>query len=400
MRSLLYICTGLPKEEVKKIQDKQNDFSSNALVPPSVFHTNIIEGISENYDKVDVIACAPISRQHYDILYYKESQYRIDNVTYHLPGFLNIRIFKQLTVMLKVFILIMKWKDTHKNDLSNIVIDGSFFTGLLPLYFSELIKKFNCCAIIVDLYEYMDPTLKGNKKDIVKKMYRKLLKIIDSYVFVTDYLEKLLNFYNKKYVLMEGLVDKSLIFQNNEKNIGNFCLYAGGLHEIYGIKNLVDAFEELDTEMELHLYGNGELIEYIKNLEKKDSRIKYKGIVSHEKLVEIERHSRFLINPRPVSGILDTRYNFPSKLMEYMQSGRPVITTKLYGIPNCYDDKMIFFENDDKLGIKLGLLKMMNYSDDELIFIGDRAKNFVNNCKTNEIFGKKIFHLMNNDDNL
>ncbi len=57
---LLYICTGLPQSEIEHIGKYQTNYSSNAFIPPSIFHKNIIAGLSTEYDEIDVISAARI----------------------------------------------------------------------------------------------------------------------------------------------------------------------------------------------------------------------------------------------------------------------------------------------------------------------------------------------------
>ena len=212
-------------------------------------------------------------------------------------------------------------------------------------------------------------------------------------MFVTKQLEELINLDDKEYMIMEGLVDENV--ESEAKEVGDYCVYAGGLQQIYGVKNLVDAFHETDLPFSLHLYGNGDSIDYINTLTEVDSRIKYKGLVSHDELLEIESQAKLLVNPRPVHGELDTRYNFPSKLMEFMQSGRPVLTTKLLGIPKEYEDYMFFFEDDDKESIKSELQRVLSLEESYLANFGKQAQTYVNENKTNVVVAKKMFQMIN-----
>jgi glycosyltransferase involved in cell wall biosynthesis len=111
-----------------------------------------------------------------------------------------------------------------------------------------------------------------------------------------------------------------------------------------------------------------------------------------------EDRAKLLINPRPVNGKLDTRYNFPSKLMEYMQSGRPVITTRLLGIPEEYDGYMYFFEDDTKQKLAQGIRQVLSEDEARLSAFGSRARKYVNENKNSRVIAKKIFRLMNGEE--
>lgn len=116
------------------------------------------------------------------------------------------------------------------------------------------------------------------------------------YVFLTEQMNEVINKKNRPYIVMEGLVDESIFEKsykdmlNVENNRHRILLYAGGLHERYGLKTLVEAFMKLsDVDVQLHLYGDGIFAEeLISNYCKKDKRIIYHGIVANEKVVEDE----------------------------------------------------------------------------------------------------------------
>jgi hypothetical protein len=61
-----------------------------------------------------------------------------------------------------------------------------------------------------------------------------------------------------------------------------------------------------------------------------------------------------------------------------------VLTTKLAGIPPEYDDKLLYFEDDSYNGIMNGLVKYLNYSDDELFEIGNKSIEFIRVQKNND----------------
>ncbi len=392
MDKLLYISTGIPKEEVDRLRGKQTDFSSNSLLPISVFHGNLLSGFAECYDEVAALSGVPISRRNFNVLRYRGKKIVKGNIRYTIPGFFNVPVLKQLTTIVKIWFCIIKWYIRNRKHNCHILIDGTFYTGLIALGMASPFMKAKTGAIVVDYYSFMDP--EGTK--LSQKLYYALLKCIDRFVFVTDHLEKQVNRYGRKYMIMEGLVSAQQT-QEQMPETGDYCLYAGGLHKIYGVDKLVDAFHESELPYSLHLYGNGELIDYIQKISEEDPRIAYKGILPHDQLLEVERGARLLVNPRPVRGELDTRYNFPSKLMEFMQSGRPVITTKLLGIPEEYDRFMFFFEDDTKEKLREGLETVLAMEESESSAFAKQAQKYVNENKNNIVVGKKICDLLNGD---
>lgn len=168
----------------------------------------------------------------------------------------------------------------------------------------------------------------------------------------------------------------------------------GGLCEDYGVKNLVEAFKLIDNrKLELHLYGNGELVDYIKK--QKDKRIIYHGIKDNIIVREEESVAKLLINPRFTNSEY-TKYSFPSKIMEYMASGTPVLTTKLSGIPDEYGKYVYFFEDESIVGMKEKMIEILSKSDNELYMKGRSARNFIIKNKNIMVQGKRIISLIKN----
>lgn len=123
-----------------------------------------------------------------------------------------------------------------------------------------------------------------------------------------------------------------------------------------------------------------------------DHRIKYMGIVSNEMVVKALKEATLLINPRPSNSEF-TKYSFPSKNMEYMASGTPLVTTPLPGMPKEYNRFVYLFNDESVEGISSTLRVLLSKSSDELYKFGLRAKQFVINHKNNLIQAKRILNL-------
>ena len=106
------------------------------------------------------------------------------------------------------------------------------------------------------------------------------------------------------------------------------------------------------------------------------------GNVSNREVLAYQRRATLLVNPRPTSEDF-TRYSFPSKLLEYMSSGRPVLTTGLSGIPADYHDKLWFINEESVVGMRLALERALNLPAAELTAFGRRAEAYVRAEKNN-----------------
>lgn len=104
-------------------------------------------------------------------------------------------------------------------------------------------------------------------------------------------------------------------------------MFSGTLIEASGILGLLEAFALVrDPKLELWITGRGYLQAQVEEAAKHDTRIRPLGFVDRSELLRLYANATVLINPRP-SSLPEHRYNFPSKLLQYMATGRPVITT-------------------------------------------------------------------------
>ena len=179
-----------------------------------------------------------------------------------------------------------------------------------------------------------------------------------------------------------------------EKEIPPCVVYAGGLHEKFGVLKLVQAFTEADIpNYELKLYGSGQAVEKMKELSKENLKIKYMGVVPVSEIEVQERRAVLLVNPRPTSEEF-TKYSFPSKTLEYMVSGTPLLTTMLPGIPKEYFDYVYTFGDETVKGMRDTLCRVLNFAPDDLKKKGMAGKDFVLKEKNNVIQGEKIVDFM------
>ena len=87
-------------------------------------------------------------------------------------------------------------------------------------------------------------------------------------------------------------------------------------------------------------------------------------------------------------------YSFPSKNMEYLVSGTPVLSTKLKCIPKEYYKYFYFFEDESLDGFIFKIKEIINKDRIELFEFGKRSRNWVLENKNNIIQTKKIIDMI------
>ena len=151
--------------------------------------------------------------------------------------------------------------------------------------------------------------------------------------------------------------------------------------------------KEADENSELHIYGDGDFANELKDLANKHNNIVYHGNVLNQEVVKAELDAYLLVNPRP-SNDEYIKYSFPSKTLEYMVSGTPVLTAKLAGIPCEYDDYLWFFEETDD-GLENALRNILSEDCDVLESFGRKSRDFALKNKNNISQASKVIELIN-----
>ncbi len=213
-------------------------------------------------------------------------------------------------------------------------------------YAKKLDPSIKICLIAPDLPQYMNlESHRGMLYDTFKKIdiasIERHMKKVDTLVVLTDPMACALGVDDRPYIVVEGIVDTALPNVSNIKcDVRDTIdiVYAGKLYDRFGVKTLVDAFSKLNGEhYRLILCGNGDAVGYAKERAATDHRIILKGQISPDEVKRYLARAAVLVNPRPNNEEY-TKYSFPSKNIEYLMTGKPVVAYMLDGMPDCYAD--------------------------------------------------------------
>lgn len=348
------------------------------------YHRLLIEGLAAGA-KVDVIANPPVNRAVLKKAFVSLPKEREGGAVYHnLPAIRN-PVGKALWVGLGTFfeVLSLGTKD------SAVIVDGLNRTTALSALLAAKVKGIPCIGIVTDL-----PDMLGGG-GFSRKLANFVISRCSGYVFLTQAMNDRLNPQGRPYVILEGHADIAMAAKKpslDQKRKPRVCLYAGGVSAQYGLRNLVEGFRQADLpDTELHIYGPGDYVEELK--ENADPRIVYGGMLMSSEVVEKEMEATLLVNPRPTNEEF-VKYSFPSKTMEYMASGTPVLTTVLPGMPEEYHPYVYLIEEETPEGIRKSLERVLSQTDEKLFQKGNEARRFILENKNNVIQGKKILELL------
>lgn len=368
------------------------------------FHRLLARGFVCNNVEFQTLTGLPISRDISPKIWWNMPRETEDGVLYKYIPFVNYPGIRQICLFLYSFFYTLFWGLTDKKN-KTIVCDVLNISICMGSLWASKIVGIKSVGIMTDMPGLMvsrnTKTNKNKLKGLIPKINKSYLTSFSSYVFLTEQMNTAVNLKKRPYIVMEGLVDEKMAEVmganggNGETANERILLYAGGLHERYGLKTLVEAFIKLpNDDVRLHLYGNGPFVdELTNNYCKKDERIVYHGVVNNETVVKAELKATLLINPRPTNEEF-TQYSFPSKNMEYMVSGTPILTTKLPGMPEEYYPYIYMFDNETVEGYADTLKYVLSKPNEELQNKGKVAKEFVLQKKNNVFQTKRIMDLI------
>lgn len=197
---------------------------------------------------------------------------------------------------------------------------------------------------------------------------------------------------NVRAMVMEGLFDESAWTQVSTPDPSEHTFditYAGGLSSEYGVKDLVDAVREWhDPRVRLHLFGRGPLEDWISQQAEGDGRISSAKLLPPEELAAVYARSDVLVQPRP-EGQDFVAYSFPSKLIEYMASGTPVVSTRLSSIPEDYEGH-VSWAASGATGIRHALMQVAVMDPARRHRMGTDAREFVLRTRTAAAQGRRL----------
>lgn len=253
-----------------------------------------------------------------------------------LLRYVNLPFIRPLTVGLGVVINLVKWAWRSRSATHRIVYTFNLTEppGLFTWLGARLVGA-RSIASVMDLNVPGQTVPNSVSRRLDYWLHRQLLPRLNALVVVnTRIVEDFAQ--QATHIRLEGVVSEDLrkaiakspgplsqYTQNDAFVIG----YVGALDKANGIEEILSAFSLLsDSEYRLRIAGRGPLTHMVEAATAVDARIEYCGFIPFDKVVELYRTVDVLINIR-ITQRLHTDYFFPSKLIEYLATGVPVITT-------------------------------------------------------------------------
>lgn len=352
------------------------------------YHRLLIEGLAANAE-VDVVANPPVNRSVLDKGFIRLSRETEGGARYHNVPAIRNPVLKLAAVAVETF---FKTALLAKKD-SVVFVDVLNRTTALFALLAAKLRGCRCVGIIMDL-----PDMFTGTASAASGLANYVIRHCTDYVLLTQAMNDYIHNPGKPYVVLEGHADITMRERHpgmERKTHPRVCFYAGGVSKQYGLGDLVEGFRMANIpDTRLEIYGPGDYVQELEQIAAEDSRVFYGGMLMNSEIVEKEMDATLLINPRPTNEEY-VKYSFPSKNMEYMASGTPVLTTALPGMPKEYDPYVYIIEEETPQGVANALKQVFSHSDAELFQKGQSAREFVLTQRNNVVQAKKILDMLN-----
>jgi hypothetical protein len=262
---------------------------------------------------------------------------------------------------------------------------------VLPFFWSAIILKLFFGISTVGIFTDIPEILNGRKRSNFMAWF---VRRLSGGVFLSP---NMITYYRfkKPFYYLDGMVEKEKNFVRGIlPSPLSIILYSGNLNEQYGIALLVKAFLSANlNDYELHIYGGGDYQDTLRKLSNKHPSLKYFGVQSLPIILEAQAKAKFLINPRPLDSHY-LHYSFPSKLYEYIGSGRPLITTKIPNIPIEIKNYLEYFTHDTIESFKETLMKVTQSNYEVFLKRAKLAKDFIDEHKNHLKQTRSVMELL------
>lgn len=354
------------------------------------YHHLLLEGLRKVFaDDLTVVSSYPANGKNQSV-FPEEKEYE-DNINYIYPGFVNYPIIRQLLLWKNTVGIINKYVKKNNAIIVCDVLNKSICYAARYVRFIR--KNVKIIGIVTDVPGHTSgarakllPWWSRTLRRFSSKLTKNSVKKYDGYLLLTEAMNEVVNPKGKPHIVIEGHSDISMKDRENlleNKTKEKTIMYAGGTHKEFGMAMLVEAFLSLNnSEWVLHIYGDGNYQNELKTIAIEHKNVVYHGMQPNAVVVEAQLRAWLTVNPR-ITDAEYVKYSFPSKTLECMVSGTPLLTTRLAGMPKDYYPYVYLFDEESKEGFMQVLDKVFSLSAEELHQKGLLAKDFAINQKNN-----------------
>lgn len=268
------------------------------------------------------------------------------------PSFHKIRLLRGFETRLRYILVIFNMLTKSDRKKKKVL----YLFGVSPVLsiFFRLFSAFTGVRLICEVNEFPLCVIKNKKLSVFLHklfVFPWYFKIYNGYSLISNELISFYSKYSNKRILklLPMTVDFDRFINPDYKTGEKYLFYAGSLNQAKdGIIFLIRAFARVCKEvkdlklcMAYNTDDNTRIIQNLINELKLQDKIKFLKNVDRKEIPGLLANSLMCVLPRPDSP--QARGGFPTKLGEYLASGKPVITTDVGEIPKFLTADEVYF---------------------------------------------------------
>lgn len=166
-------------------------------------------------------------------------------------------------------------------------------------------------------------------------------------------------------------------------------VYTGSMGPHAGVSYLVEAFREVQNpDIELWICGFGRNAE-VDRADAEHPRVRFLGLLPEDQLREVCERATLFVNPRP-SSIPENAGNFPSKLLDYLKYGKPIISTWTAGISPEYRRVLTVLEEETPECLARTIEDVVGWEPERRQELSVRVRRFVEAEKLWSVHARRL----------
>ncbi len=325
-------------------------------------------------------------------------------LAFQLIPFINLLLLKQVTIAIMSFFFLMRWLWLQRTRKCYVIVQNVYAPMALPVLLATRLLGGHAVALVMDLphnLSYDFSGLYGRLRRLNWFAETRSLAYFRGLIAYTRFIGADYAPHVPMLVMEGGVAPHDLLpppavaqLEQDDAPTGDplysIC-FSGTLSAVNGIDLLLAAFARLpEPAYRLWVFGRGPLEAQVRAAAERDARICYFGFLPDQ--LDVQRYQRqatVLVNLRLKNDLIN-RYTFPSKLREYMLSGRPVITTSALGIPEEYHDLVYLLHEESADGLARCIRQVCAESPATLHVVGRRAYAFIVANKSWTLQGRRV----------
>ncbi len=259
--------------------------------------------------------------------------------------FLNIRFLKEWSIQRSLRKMLKKYCQKHGNQPLQVITYNGNGDISVPVLRARKKYGFAYTCLVVDPPLYSGTTTRKGflwRKlyDIRHRQFMTAAQQCDQCVVLNEgFASEMLN--RQDYYVLDCGVMETQIQQTRQpcpnpnlwsKDGKIHAVFTGSLHEHSGILRFIEMFLSLDiNNIQIHVFGKGIYQNQVEKFAEQDARIVYHGYIRNDQMYGVQKYADLLLCPNTIAHPIN-KVAFPSKLLEYMLSGVPVLATAVNGI--------------------------------------------------------------------